>query len=448
MDVDGAEPAAMLLDDAGAAAPVPLLLLPTELLVVIVTHLNDPISTCRFGLASHATRSVGHAEEVWASLLARLWPDAKPLLQPVHPMRRFVGLAYPDMAPKMSKDREGTLLMHWLPRQATSNVACPWGRCGGTLLHAGRRCICAPTRCIELPLRIASLDAQRSGSSSFTKQPYVPPAGFSQMLTSLSACYALTVETLPKLDDASLAPLDVLVLCTTEGPALDADELAAMRRWVENGGALIVSGFSNWSRYGHFAADTLAWLGLVTIPNAQFGRESKSQLEPHARSPTPQPYTHGASAAGELAPATDDETTALLDFSRFGLDRRAAFSNCGETHFNVTDQAFEAGAVQLVVNEGSSSARSTINLLERRRANLVFFPPDTDPTAESGGATVVGRGRVLVCSNYHWIADPRHWMGGKVGEGANLPLLHNFVVAAVAARAERTGASSSSMALE
>ena len=48
------------------------------------------------------------------------------------------------------------------------------------------------------------------------------------MLTSLSACYALTVETLPKLDDASLAPLDVLVLCTTEGPALDAEELFAV----------------------------------------------------------------------------------------------------------------------------------------------------------------------------------------------------------------------------
>lgn len=424
MDVDGAEP------------PVTLLLLPTELLIVIAKHLNDPISTCRFGLASRSTRSVGHAEEVWASLLARLWPDAPPLLQSVHPMQRFVGLAYPNLIPKLSKDRTGTMLMQFLPRQTAVNVACPWGRCGGTLLHAGRRCICAPTRCIELPLRIASLDAQRAGSSSFTNRP-----GFTQMLTSLKACYALTVETLSKLDGASLAPLDVLVLCTTEGPALDADELVAVRRWVENGGALVVSGFSNWSRHGHFAADTVGWLGLVTRPNAQFGRESKSQLEPHARSRTPQPYTHGASATGELAPATDDETTALLDFSRFGLDRRAPFSNVGETHFSVTDQAFEAGAVQLVVNEGSSSSRSTTNLLERRRANLVFYPPD--PTGESG-ATVVGRGRVLVCSNYHWIADARHWMGGKVSEGANLPLLHNFVAGAVAARtAAHTGASSS-----
>lgn len=57
----------------------------------------------------------------------------------------------------------------------------------------------------------------------------LPPAGFSQMLTSLSACYALTIETLPKLDDASLAPLDVLVLCTTEGPALPLDARRARR---------------------------------------------------------------------------------------------------------------------------------------------------------------------------------------------------------------------------
>ena len=44
------------------------------------------------------------------------------------------------------------------------------------------------------------------------------------------------------------------------------------------------------------------------------------------------------------------------------------------------------------------------------------------------------RTQVLVCSNYHWLADPSHWMGGTLFEGANLPLLHNFVAGAVAAR--------------
>ena len=48
---------------------------------------------------------------------------------------------------------------------------------------------------------------------------------------------------------------------------------------------------------------------------------------------------------------------------------------------------------------------------------------------------MTGAGRVLVCSNYHWLADPSHWMGGTLFEGANLPLLHNFVAGAVAARA-------------
>ena len=68
-----------------------------------------------------------------------------------------------------------------------------------------------------------------------------------------------------------LAPLDVLVLCTTEGPALSEPELAALRSWVEAGGALIVSAFSNWSAHNHFAAQTVGWLGLQTMPLASFG---------------------------------------------------------------------------------------------------------------------------------------------------------------------------------
>ena len=149
----------------------------------------------------------------------------------------------------------------------------------------------------------------------------------------------------------------------------------------------------------------------------------------HGTASRPQPYTHGASLAGELAPAEDAETSALLDFRRFGLDRaQARFVNCGETPFHVLDAAFEAGAVQLVVNEGEQRTA----LLPQRVAKLVFYPPR--PTAEGG---VTGRGRVLVCSNYHWCADPAHWMGGKLFEGANLPLLHNFIAGAVAARSPR-----------
>lgn len=77
-----------------------------------------------------------------------------------------------------------------------------------------------------------------------------------------------------------LAPLDVLVLCTTEGPALSQPELAALRSWVEAGGALIVSAFSNWSAYNHFAAQTVSWLGLQTMPLASFGGTTVSSFRP------------------------------------------------------------------------------------------------------------------------------------------------------------------------
>ena len=34
---------------------------------------------------------------------------------------------------------------------------------------------------------------------------------------------------------------------------------------------------------------------------------------------------------------------------------------------------------------------------------LLFYPP---------GGALTGRGRILVCSNYHWLCDMQHWNGG------------------------------------
>ena len=79
----------------------------------------------------------------------------------------------------------------------------------------------------KLPLRIASLSRERAGSSSFDQ------GGFSRMLHTLRACYDVqgTREfgsnlSISSLRDDLLAPLDVLVLCTTEGPALTEQERA------------------------------------------------------------------------------------------------------------------------------------------------------------------------------------------------------------------------------
>ena len=68
-------------------------------------------------------------------------------------------------------------------------------------------------------------------------------------------------------------------------------------------------------------------------------------------------------------------------------------------------------------------------------------PASAKPNIAASCAALAGQCRpliptqVLVCSNYHWMADPSHWMGGTLFEGANLPLLHNFIAGAVAARA-------------
>lgn len=100
--------------------------------------------------------------------------------------------------------------------------------------------------------------------------------------------------------------------------------------------------------------------------------------------------------------------------------------NLGETPFAVLDAAFtQHGAVQL-----TSEFRGR-SLLRTRRATWMFFPPRA---LEAGGVT--GSGRVLVCTNYHWLADRHFWVGGKFEEPEGRPkiLLLNFVATALAAR--------------
>ena len=52
------------------------------------------------------------------------------------------------------------------------------------------------------------------------------------------------------------------------------------------------------------------------------------------------------------------------------------------------------------------------------------------PTTAQG----VSKGRVLVCSNFHWLCDRSHWMGGTFGIWDNQRLLLNFVAGAIADR--------------
>lgn len=229
------------------------------------------------------------------------------------------------------------------------------------------------------------------------------------MLRCLSERFAFEgPRELAVLDAASLAGLDVLILCTTEGPALSADELAALCTWLAAGGSLITSAFANWSAYEHYARDTVGFLGLETQPRTRFLPRLTHSLDPPAESQC-------------------RATRRLLEHGVFGAPR--SFRNVGESFFTVQPDALAKGAVQLVTRAGSSGQ----DLQQHKIATLVFFPPK--PLSDGG---VTGAGQCLVCSNLHWLADPSKWNGGTFQHGPDQAWLFlNFVAAGVAARVGR-----------
>jgi len=212
------------------------------------------------------------------------------------------------------------------------------------------------------------------------------------------------------LDD-TLESLDVLILCTTEGPELSLEEVKMLRLWVESGGALITSAFSNWSAYGHYAQRTVGWLGLHTRPGDTF--------RPHCFHSLPDV---------EASDATIDDSLKMLLQGPFG--KPGFMVNRGESFFFSHDAHAYGGMCITKSGESFSPFSSALS-------SLVFYPPQG---AKAGGVT--GRGRVLVCSNYHWLSDDDYWDGGLFtvsstpGHWPNQALLLNFIAGSVAARGE------------
>ena len=163
-DADSMEPLApqALADNS---EPPTLLSLTTELLLLVIETL-PAVSICRFGLVSHATQEVAHADEVWSILLDQVWPDAAaathlqrrsategPALKGC--MQRFAALSYgpyPEVravgAELTWKDSAHNEIRFGQASQlAASATSCPWGLCHGSLLSDSsppRRCICCP----------------------------------------------------------------------------------------------------------------------------------------------------------------------------------------------------------------------------------------------------------------------------------------------------------------
>ena len=212
--------------------------LPGDVLTMTLAWL-PPYMVCRLGLTAKALRTVAHADSLWTALLHARFYDCDDVV---------TGFPIVTLI-KDAKCRAYGRLLH--PRQNgfSSTTYCPNNRCGGALLREdGRRCMCVAAR-YRLPLVFGSLHPRRSLNSCLAS------GGFTDLIDSLhqafdirpSIWYPRSGASLDVLDEDSLAPLDLLFLCTTEGPPLADAELAALRSWVERGGALIVSAFANWS---------------------------------------------------------------------------------------------------------------------------------------------------------------------------------------------------------
>ena len=173
----------------------------------------------------------------------------------------------------------------------------------------------------------------------------------------------------------------------------------------------MLSAFSNWSAHGHFASATVGWLGLNTFPGIAF---------------LPQ-LTHTIIVPASAADCV--ETSRLCGTSSpFAVSTKHQFVNEGESVFRISDTARELGCVRLTdglpfMDDGVPDDHFEPESL----TTLCFFPP---------GKMATGKGRVLVCSNYHWLADVSYWNGGKIRRGDNSRILLNFLAAAVAARVD------------
>ena len=208
------------------------------------------------------------------------------------------------------------------------------------------------------------------------------------------------VKELETLTPTALAPLDLFILCTTEGPAL-------------GGGARCAPSVGSQRRRAHHLG-VCQLVGPWPLRGVYCQMARPAHQAAHAIHAADDAYTRPVDARGRANAAASGARA-------FGAPKR--FVNKGESLFDVTPEAFEKGATQLVCSSGRR------NLLADGVATLVWYPPND---SEQG---VTGKGRVLVCSNFHWLCDRSHWMGGTFcSETDNQRLLLNFVAGAIADR--------------
>ncbi len=316
-------------------------------------------------------------------------------------------------------------------RNVTSSSAllckCNPGCAGRLFLPDGSRCPCVVKRTKSNSLRVGALHFRRSRSSSLNS------GGFETLREILMEEFAFggEFEEFLTLDGPNLSNIDVLVICTTEGPSLNQNEVQNLQRWVDGGGALLISAFSNWSRFNHFASVTVGWLGIRTRRWDPFGQPLEHTIDPMMVDVDVEESSSNKNCNKEERSrrCKEKEISHLATAGPFGQVK--TLTNQGETLFQITNDAYNLGAIPLTKRYGEK------NLINEQLGHLVFFPP-----ADLDGQERKRHGRILVCSNYHWLCDRDHWNGGFLAneeQNSSKVLLLNFIASAVAARHGQRG---------
>jgi len=150
-----------------------------------------------------------------------------------------------------------------LPRQSHKKVFIYWAPSSATQVDV--RLVAASTVLAEQTLRVTRLDSRQRLYGLFSSSP----SSFNWLATIRAAgqnawVAQLAVDDLPPQAEA-LASLDALIVHDADTGTLSSAQRDALRRWVERGGRLVVTGGPNWQRSTAGLADLLP----VTVSGVQ-----------------------------------------------------------------------------------------------------------------------------------------------------------------------------------
>lgn len=262
------------------------------------------------------------------------------------------------------------------------------------------------------PLTIVSLSVERVGESgSVGWAPMADP-----LRAVLGPAFDLTLRTSATLDASLLSGAHVLIAnMTCAREPLSAAEQSALIGFVRAGGTAILNAFCNWSANAACNGDIVHWLGVGMQVGFSFGPRVLEKLG-----------GSGADEDGEEAP-NDNGVVGQASTSESARTPEASALLRGP--FGVPRSWANEGSTDYALDPRQLGMASPLEVAQRFELapHLHFI----------NGRPVVGSGRVLLCSNFHWLVDRRGWHGGSLelsGQNDNAVLLRNLCAVACAPR--------------